>query len=279
MWNPVMYKLMQEKQLMQGLIDNNLQYLKLTQPVNSFMPPTPNLLDHSIAYPYIWLSFFNLCKKYEDRSMESVSTNYTNPDLQETLPLNLSSTPISPVSSRHSSSAYSDYSSAAGSQKITRPKPFQCDQCSKRYCNETGLKRHQAQKCTGLLNESFTSTTTDNSNTTEVRQYSCRQCNKVYFSLSALKMHVRTHTLPCKCTICGKAFSRMWLLTGHMRTHTGEKPFSCSECDRAFADRSNLRAHMQTHSQVKRYQCELCQKTFSRMGLLTKHKSSCLMMQ
>ena len=102
----------------------------------------------------------------------------------------------------------------------------------------------------------------------------CKCCNKVYTSLGALKMHIKTHTLPCKCSICGKAFSRPWLLQGHIRTHTGEKPFMCDKCNRAFADRSNLRAHMQTHAEVKKYSCCKCYRTFSRWSLLKKHKNS-----
>ena len=106
------------------------------------------------------------------------------------------------------------------------------------------------------------------------RRFTCDRCPKSYSTIGALKMHVRTHTLPCRCTVCGKAFSRPWLLQGHMRTHTGEKPFSCDHCQRAFADRSNLRAHLQTHSAVKRYRCTSCQKTFSRMSLLLKHQQT-----
>ena len=106
------------------------------------------------------------------------------------------------------------------------------------------------------------------------RRFTCDRCPKSYSTVGALKMHVRTHTLPCRCTVCGKAFSRPWLLQGHMRTHTGEKPFSCEHCQRAFADRSNLRAHLQTHSAVKRYRCTSCQKTFSRMSLLLKHQQT-----
>ncbi|XP_068607355.1 snail family zinc finger 1b [Brachionichthys hirsutus] len=104
--------------------------------------------------------------------------------------------------------------------------------------------------------------------------FHCKHCPKEYTSLGALKMHIRSHTLPCVCPTCGKAFSRPWLLRGHIRTHTGERPFACQLCSRAFADRSNLRAHLQTHSEVKKYQCSSCARTFSRMSLLHKHNAS-----
>ncbi|XP_076358282.1 uncharacterized protein LOC143250940 [Tachypleus tridentatus] len=133
---------------------------------------------------------------------------------------------------------------------------YQCSDCKKNYSTYSGLSKHQQFHC-------FTS---------GKKSFSCKHCDKVYVSLGALKMHIRTHTLPCKCTLCGKAFSRPWLLQGHIRTHTGEKPFSCPHCTRAFADRSNLRAHLQTHSDVKKYRCKSCNKTFSRMSLLVKHE-------
>lgn len=95
----------------------------------------------------------------------------------------------------------SDVNSSAEKMTSSKSKRYQCLDCNKHYSTQSGLQKHQEFHCSTQIKKTF----------------SCKHCEKVYVSLGALKMHIRTHTLPCKCKLCGKAFSRPWLLQGKSR--------------------------------------------------------------
>ena len=97
------------------------------------------------------------------------------------------------------------------------------------------------------------------------------------------KMHIKTnfllrsytlifqctyHLLPLfhfSCKICGKIFTKSFLIYRHMSSHGGHKDFKCGVCGIVNKSSEDLKIHLKTHDpdDIKySHCCELCGKRY-----------------
>ena len=137
-----------------------------------------------------------------------------------------------------------------------------------------GERRYKCPKLTCFhFHEGFKdSKSRDNHIKRHDRPYNCTisDCSAAEFGFSTnkdLEKHTRTYhpeitdlanlfptvattpkakaTWPCE--ICGKKFTRGFILRNHIQSHNGQRPHSCPECGKAFTRANDCKRHQKLH--------------------------------
>ncbi|XP_043202392.1 zinc finger protein 764-like isoform X1 [Amphibalanus amphitrite] len=147
-------------------------------------------------------------------------------------------------------------------------KPFDCDECGKRYSMLGALNYHRLTTHRGVV-------------------HACKTCGKRFMTKPGLVRHARSHFGGVYvCEDCEKTYPTRDSLRRHrQQVHMGEKPHVCQYCQERFGASHSLNRHVKRrHSTgpaaapapptASEHNCQLCLKPFSSAEALRKHVQS-----
>ncbi|XP_055747280.1 zinc finger protein 14-like [Salvelinus fontinalis] len=162
-------------------------------------------------------------------------------------------------------------------------KPFVCQDCGKRFVNETSLNSHRIIHKPGYVHGCKYCLKPFQSRPEKLRHeechpsvektYECPDCAIRFSDIKARDGHLQSHRGPTWyiCDICKMEFTRSSYLERHMLVHSGEKPYTCPECQHSFNQASHLKSHMRLHTGERPYKCQHCDKYFNHNVSLKSH--------
>lgn len=134
--------------------------------------------------------------------------------------------------------------------KIDRP--FGCEECEELFSEVRELKQHIEMH-------------------THANRFHCDICDDGFPQKWCLIMHMRHHSLPNACGVCGQRKQSAYHLERHMALHTEKPRYLCTECGRILSSKVSLRIHMQRHTGDKCYSCQDCGKKYNLKASLRYH--------
>lgn len=136
-------------------------------------------------------------------------------------------------------------------------RPYECEQCGKRYPDEAYLKRHATTHATS-------------------KNYMCQYCHKYYRTPMSLNQHMKSHTCLFHCDICNRSFGSYSGFMAHkvMHDQTGaERGFECHVCHKKLLTKGSLVRHLTVaHSNRRPFTCDDCNKSFKTKKDLKNHQ-------
>lgn len=168
--------------------------------------------------------------------------------------------------------------------KKTHEKPYQCEECDKRFSEITDLTAHQRRHSNkrpfvcNLCDKSFINKHSLQNHNKKHRDghFPCKTCNKTFDSDDALKSHLSTHSMKTfKCKECDEEFNLSALYERHCEKHHKQslaqgRDFKCSHCHKSYDTKYRLTRHLATHT-GKKEKCSECDKLFFDKHDLKKH--------